>query len=379
MVPRNNKNSQLLVQSLTVACVLLLITTLILGSQLLILARFAPATDNGLKNLIASEFLYSAPSEDKYREGQFKGLVDSLEDPYSEYVTKSDKDKLNDSLNRRYEGVGIQFDFQSTDIKVVKTIPGSPAEAADVRAGDILAKVDDTDVRSLKDEEILNKIRGIEGSMVKLEFNRSGEVVIKDLKRAKILTELITLEVRDNVGIIKINSFGENLDSRMQVIASSIKSNPNIKNLIIDVRDDGGGLLNEAIEVISYFLPANTLILKEKSKSSMTEQFSKPKTVSLLAYPLQILVNGNTASASEILAGALRDQRSIKLVGQKTFGKGVVQKLFPLINGDSIKLTTAEWLTPNGSQINKKGLEPDIAVDSDKDALEVAITNFGLL
>ena len=377
MTPRQTQgnNSRITTYILSVSCIILLITSLVLGSQLFILTRFIPASDNGIKQLIASQYWASIPTDNEYREAQLSGLVAALKDPYSEYVTKSDREKLTDSLNRRYEGVGIQFDFSGTSIKVVKTIPGSPAEAADVKKDDILSKVDSVDVKTLKNDEILSRIRGVEGSSVELEFLREGQSIIKNIKRAKILTELITLEVKGDTGVITINSFGENLDSKMQTITNSIRANSSINNLIIDVRDDGGGLLNESVEVISYFLPAKTLILQEKSKSETTELFSKSKSPSLANYPLQVLINGNTASASEILAGSLRDQRGVKLIGQKSFGKGVVQKLFPLNNGDSLKLTVAEWLTPKGNQINSIGLEPDIIVEANKDALDVALAN----
>jgi carboxyl-terminal processing protease len=175
------------------------------------------------------------------------------------------------------------------------------------------------------------------------------------------------------VAIITITSFGDDLDQKMAEKTATIKANSEVDKIIIDVRSNSGGLLNETIEVASYFITENQVVLKEKTKDSEEVLRTKAKEDNLQEYDVIVLVDRFSASASEILAGALRDQRKSKLVGQTTFGKGTVQQLFPLENGDKLKLTIAEWFTPSGSVINKEGLEPDITINENEDTLEKAL------
>jgi carboxyl-terminal processing protease len=190
--------------------------------------------------------------------------------------------------------------------------------------------------------------------------------------RADIKADLISLETNGKFAIITVSSFGEGLDKRMQEIAAEIKANSAIEKIILDVRSNTGGLLNESVDLISYFVQPNSTLVLEKSKNkNILGQFeiqklaSKQVKNSLVNYPVFILTDKFSASASEILAGALRDIRQSKIYGEKTFGKGVVQQLFPLQNGDFTKLTIAEWLTPNGQNIDKVGISPDVEVPID--------------
>jgi carboxyl-terminal processing protease len=329
-----------------------------------------------IKNLINQEFLFEVPSETKLEEGALKGIVGALNDPYSEYFPADDKEKFDNDLNRRYQGIGVVFDFSNKDqIKINSILPSSPAERAELKINDILISVDDTLVKDLNSQEIINRIRGNENTSVKLKLERDNISFDKVIVREKITAELIKLGVKNSTAIITISSFGENLNAKMEEIAKSILANNQIKNVVIDVRNNAGGLLDECINVLSYFVESNTVLLNEKSKKESFEIKSKQTNVTLKNYPITILINEQSASASEILAGALRDQRGAKLIGRKTFGKGVVQKLFPLRNGDSIKLTIAEWFTPNNTAINKVGISPDQELDAKKDALEYYFEN----
>ena len=265
--------------------------------------------------------------------------------------------------------------FNKSKITVISVIPNSPASKSGlIQANDILIEVDGKNILSFETPELLvGAIKGPENTEVKLKFLRNTETYNVALIRSQIKVDLMALSYKDETAIIKINSFGEGLDAIMQEFAKEIKQKPEIKRILIDVTDDGGGLLQSAVDVISYFVPVNQIILQEKYKNKSEVIKSLPKNLNLSNYPLAVLINGQSASASEILAGALRDIRGCKLIGSKTYGKGVVQQLMPLANGDSVKLTIAEWLTPNGNEINKKGLEPDIKIDSKDNLLERAL------
>jgi carboxyl-terminal processing protease len=332
--------------------------------------------NNGLQELIEREYLYKTPSSKEFTEGMNKGLVGALNDPYSEYLPAKEKASFDNELNKKYEGIGVVFDFRDMSrIRISTLIKNSPAQEIDLQSGDILSKINDQSIQGLTLSEIINKIRGQEGTKVKLEIVRDNNLMTFDITRRQINMELITVTYKDDTAIINIASFGEKLDEKMNSVAQEIKSKPEIKKLVIDVRNNPGGLLREAVDVISYFVEPNTLILKEKSKYGYDEIKSLEKKNSLLRYPTSVVINENSASASEILAGALRDIRNVKLVGRKSFGKGLVQQVFSLSNGDSIKLTTAEWVTPKNHYINKTGLNPDIEIKNDEDPIDIAIKN----
>ena len=328
----------------------------------------------GLTNLLRNQFLFDVPNNNKLQEGQLKGLVASLNDPYTEYLPKAEREDLTNQLNKQYEGIWVVFDFSTPNaIKVSSVLPDSPAKKAEVKEGDILLKVDDIDVKTINNQQVVEKIRGTGGTNVKLLIGRGSEQIEKNITRAKITADILTYKEQGDVGIITLSSFGDNLDAKMQVIANQITANPNIKKLVLDVRNDSGGLLDGAVNVLSYFVKPDTVLLKERDKTSTTELKSFAKTPNLNAYPIAVVMNEYSASASEISAGALHDIRGAKLVGTKSYGKGVVQKIYNLSNGDSVKITIAEWLTPNGTEINKKGLQPDIAVEKGADPLQTAI------
>ncbi len=327
--------------------------------------------ENQVKNLIDENFLFSKPDQNKQNIGKLKGLVSSLDDPYSEFLSREDVEKAQNRLNNRYEGVGIQFSFGS-QIKIQKILKNSPAMKNDLRIGDELVKVDDVLVSSIAIKDLAEKVRGKPGTLVKLEVKRGEEKLVKEIQRASIVGELIELEVRENIGIITISSFGDRLGEKMGQIAEEITKNKQIKSLIIDIRGNGGGLLDQTIELASYFLPEKTLIVQEKSKEQTQKLYSTAKNPTLANFPLKVLIDANSASASEILAATLRDNRGIELIGQKSFGKGIVQQIFDL-GENKLKLTVEEWLTPKGEKIHKIGLTPDKIVPEKEDSLEFAL------
>jgi carboxyl-terminal processing protease len=208
---------------------------------------------------------------------------------------------------------------------------------------------------------------------VTLEILRGTETKSFPITRGPIANELVTLDVKGNTGVITITSFGSNVGNMFNGIARQIKENPSIDRLVLDLRSNSGGLLQESINIASILQESDQIVVKETSKKGNTELKTSKSDVSLANLPLIVVIDPASASASEILAGSLRDNRNTQLVGQKSYGKGVVQSLYPLKNGDTIKLTTAEWFTPKGSKINKTGLQPDVKVSEIEDSLAKAI------
>lgn len=320
----------------------------------------------------------SIPSDEVLEAGELNGLVTAVGDPYSSYISKQKDEEFQDSLNQRYEGVGIRFDQVNGQTTVQEVFENSPAQRGGVAKNDILKKIDDKEIINLDINSIAEKIRGPQGSVVKLEFetkdkNNVLQIKALTLTRDKISTNLISLEFKEDVAIIRITSFGQNLDQKMRQVSDEILQNKNIKGIVIDLRGNGGGLLNESIEVISYFTDPDQVAVIEKTKNEEEILKTTEKTPNLKNYPTVVLIDKYTASASEIMAGALRDIRQTKLIGQKSFGKGTVQQIFTLQNKDKLKVTIAEWFTPKRTQINKQGLEPDVNIKSEEDSQKIGI------
>jgi carboxyl-terminal processing protease len=328
---------------------------------------------NEILNVIGQNAITSTPDETKLETAQLKGIVASLEDPYTEYQTAEEYTKFRNSIDEKYEGIGIKFVAKPDGYTITKVLKNSPALTAGLGIGDIIKKVDTVDLATISFDEIAKKIRGSSGSIVNLEILRGTETKTFPITRGPIANELVTLDVKSNTGIITITSFGSNVGNLFAGIARQIKENPSIDRLILDLRSNSGGLLQESVNIASILQESDQVVVKETSKKGDIQLKTTKSDLSLLNLPLIIVVDPATASASEILAGSLRDNRNIQLVGQKTYGKGVVQSLYPLKNGDTVKLTTAEWFTPKGSKINKIGLQPDIKVSEIEDALAKAV------
>lgn len=331
-----------------------------------------------VQDIIKQRYLREVPDQKKYEEFKLKGEVASLGDPYSEYLTKQENSNLQSDLNQRFVGIGIKVEKIAERFTVVGLIKNSPAQAIGIQGGDVLIKVDDFLVINSSLEELVTKIRGVEGTNVKIEVARGSEIKDFEITRKEVKNELITLDFKDKYAVITVSSFGDSLGTEMEKISQQILSKPEIEKIIIDVRTNTGGLLDQAVQLLSYFVPENTQLVSEKSKDSNGKQLIQPtfsikKDNSLVKYPLTILTDKLTASASEILTGALREKRDATSIGDKTFGKGAVQVIYPISNGDSIKLTIAEWLTPNGNSIDKKGIEPDIKIKEGENALDLAL------
>jgi carboxyl-terminal processing protease len=333
-----------------------------------------PTVRDEILSLIKEYSIKDFPTDKEIQEAELRGLVSSLKDPYTAYFPAVENENFKNNLNQRYEGVGILFETIKNQIFVKQVFENSPAKKSGVKNGDILQKVNSEDITGQEIGVVAEKIRGEKGTEVVLQFLRGNEVKEFRITRDKIELELVSLNFLENdtIARLKITSFGDNMSSLMEEKIKLIKEKP-VKTIIVDVTGNSGGLLSETIEVASYFMPENQVVVREQTKDSKKVLRSNFKETNLLDYEVVVMVDEFSASASEILAGALRDNRNSKLIGRKTFGKGTVQQIFDLSNSDSLKLTIAKWFTPNETEIDQIGLKPDVEVSKEDDILEAAV------
>lgn len=309
--------------------------------------------------------------EDAMIEGALKGYVEGLGDPYTEYYTKEEMADLREELNSEYVGIGVYIGNNAVDntIVIAGTIKSSPAEEAGLKAGDVVEKIDDVSYTGKQLSEATKVLKAEEGTTVKLTILRDEKEIEINITRRKITVEHVSSKMMDNnVAYIKIDSFDNNVaDSFKSQLTDLMKGNVN--GIIIDLRSNGGGIVTEATDIADLFLEKDETILITKSKKDNEEKITKSKQEPIVKNtPVVILVNETTASASEILAGALKDKYNATIVGKTTYGKGVIQSLYNLTDGSGLKITTDEYFTPNHNKIQKTGITPDVEVDLTKDA-----------
>ncbi len=315
---------------------------------------------------------------DKYYKGKidqtqlqdytYKGLIAGLGDPYSDYYSKKDFKELQQSTNGVYSGVGIYMTQNSTTglTTVVKTIKGSPADGSGLKKGDILTKVNQTSVSkndSLND--IVQKIKGEEGTKVKLTFLRKTDSKTYTFTRKAIESPTVeTKMLKNKIGYLSISEFDEVTVKQFESGLAKLKKQ-GATSLIIDLRDNPGGLLQAVVKIADDILPKGRIVYTQDKYGNQKIYNSTNKKQ--LDMPLCLLVNGNSASASEILSGAIKDRKAGTLVGEKTFGKGIVQGFFSLGDGSYAKLTYATYYTSAGYNIHKKGIQPNVKIkDNEK-------------
>ncbi len=307
---------------------------------------------------------------DKQSQGAIAGMVASLGDPYTTYLTEKANKELANQLSGKLSGIGIEIGIKNNRLTVIAPIDGTPAAKAGLRAGDIVAAVDGQDTSSMTIDEAVSKIRGDKDTEVKLTIVRPGgspqEIKIM---RADINVPSVTTEIKPgNIGYIKIRTFGVDTVAAVNKSASEFSA-AGVKAVVVDVRDDPGGYLDGAVKISSQFMSSGTVV-EERSRTSKNKVITALSGGQLTEVPVIMLVNGGSASASEIMAGALHDNGRATLVGEKTFGKGSVQEVICLsglslssdCKGDSLKVTVAHWYTPKGINISKEGIKPDVEV-----------------
>ena len=316
---------------------------------------------NDLTALIKA-YYYENVDEEDLTEGLYKGLFASLGDPYSAYYTEEEYEEMMISASAQYNGIGavLQQDPKTMRVKIVKVYDGTPAQQAGLKAEDTVVMVEEIDARSMELSELVTHIRGKENSKVRLIITREGEFEEQEFKVKRAQVDVPTVEgmmMDDTIGLIVINEFGKATGADFKQTVQQLQAE-GMKKLIVDLRDNPGGMLESVTEVMDYILPEGLIVYIEDKYGNRQEE--KSDAEHYLDLPLAVLINGNSASCSEIFAGAIRDYDYGILIGTTTFGKGVVQTVRPLADNSAIKLTTAKYFTPKGENIHGTGIAPDI-------------------
>ncbi len=318
---------------------------------------------NQVRSIISDKY-YEDVNQNKLLEGAVAGMANALNDPYTVYFTKESMQQFNEKTEGGYVGIGINVVMDNSGIlNVVEAFEDSPAKKAGMKQGDKIIKVDGQDVTSIKDEDmIIKQIRGKENTSVKITVYRPSEEKSIDFQvaRKKIKITNITRELLpDKIGYIKLVMFDSDVADYFEKYLDELLRK-GIKGLIIDLRDNPGGSYDQVCRIADRLLPKGLIVYTEDKQKKKDEQLSDSKDLKL---PIVLLTNGNSASASEVLSGALKDHKKGVLIGTKTFGKGLVQEIYQLEDGAGLKVTVARYFTPSGKCIQGIGISPDIEID----------------
>ena len=298
-----------------------------------------------------------------------RGMVSSL-DPYSAYLDGEEYDEVKISSSGQYSGVGIEVSMQDDQVVVIAPFEDSPASRAGIRSGDIIVSIDGVPVNSTTLDDTIGRMRGAEGTQVKIGIMREGSVepLMFTLKRSKVELHSVKAQLLEpGIGYTRISQFSETTGDELNAALKELRKHNNapLKGLVLDMRDNPGGVLEAAVAVADAFLDSGVIVTaKGRTPDSKFEMDATPGDA-LNGAPIVVLVNGGSASAAEIVAGALKDQHRAKLMGRTTFGKGSVQTIMPLSEDRAIKLTTSLYYTPSGVSINHRGIAPDIELPRD--------------
>ncbi|PIP57256.1 hypothetical protein COT08_01275 [Candidatus Woesebacteria bacterium CG07_land_8_20_14_0_80_44_9] len=330
--------------------------------------------------------------------GAISGMVSALGDPYTVFLPPGDNKVMNEDLSGSFEGIGIQIGFKGSQLAVIAPLPDSPAQKAGLKAGDFIVGIKDEvnnvdrGTAGISLPEAVKLIRGKAGTKVALILTREGltEPFTVEIERAKLEVPSVLLSFvgKDKtIAHLQLLKFGGDTSAQWEEKVSEILNNKDTKGVILDLRNNPGGYLEGAVETAGEFLPVGTLAVIEQGADGVKKEYKTQRTGRLVKIPLVVLVNGGSASAAEILAGALKDNQRAKIVGEKTFGKGSIQEPMDFENGSGLHITIAKWLTPAGVWVNDKGpasqggLDPDVKIvldDKTKDdtQLQAALSIF---
>ena len=323
-----------------------------------------------LKGLLDKNFLFDYEEEDLYN-GALKGMFANLGDPYTSYYPAEEFTKLMENLDGRYKGIGVTVSASKEGtIKVIQVFEDSPAKEAGMKSGDIIKSVEGKEFDATELDKAVGLIRGEPGTKVKLEVIRISEdkpegeeipmmVERRDVKVDTVFAQNISIGDK-NIGYLRLSAFDDITWDDFKEKYSKLK-NSDIDGLILDLRNNPGGSLDVCLNIADTFLDEGVIVTTEDKNGNVITEKSDADMDDI---PMVTLINENSASASEILAGAFKDRGRSKIVGKKSFGKGIVQKLFPLENGAGAKITISEYKTPNGEKINKIGVKPDVEVEN---------------
>lgn len=329
-------------------------------------------TNSKLENIEAliDKNFYFEDDEQEKQDGIIRGYMEGLDDPYSVYYSQEEYASFMEDSNGEYVGVGFQVS-QNVDTKVITVLDvfDGPAKEAGIQNQDVITHVNGEDISNQDIDTVVDKIRGEEGTEVTITVYRSSDASDHEytMPRQKVENPTVEYKMLDNhIGYIQVSSFYE-VTAKQYIEAIQDLESQGMEGLVVDLRDNGGGLLDIAVEMLDYMLPAGKIVYTEDKDGNVTSEYNSDDEHQFTK-PLALLVNGYSASASEIFAGAVKDYGLGKLVGTNTYGKGIVQRMFPLDDGSAIKLTIAKYFTPKGNDIHKIGIKPDVEVELDVDA-----------
>lgn len=295
----------------------------------------------------------------KLIQGANKGLVDAAGDTYTVYMTPNEASSYNNNLSGNIGGgIGAEIGTRNGKITIIRTLENNPAIKAGLSANDVILSINDQSTSGMSVEQAVSLIRGDAGTTVKLVIQRGDEEKTFTITRAVISNPSVTSSVTNGIGTLTISRFDSETGNLASAAAQTFV-NKGVKGVILDLRGNGGGYVDAAGDVAGLWL-ANKVVVTERSGNNIKNTVTTNDNAPLKGIPTVVLVNGATASASEIVAGALQDYKAAKIVGEQTFGKGSVQELVPLNNGAQLKVTVAKWYTPNGKNITKNGITPDV-------------------
>jgi len=322
-------------------------------------------TKIGVISKLIDTYSLNTVDESYLVEGMFRGIVGGLGDVYSTYFTKEEYAAMMESTSGKYYGIGVLIsqDPETGIISVVKPFPNGPGYEAGILPGDILYSVDGVEVTGIDSSKVVSWIKGIEGSTVKIKVARDGESDYLEFEVERRQIEVPTVEYRmleDKVGYIIVSEFDE-VTADQFIAAIDDLNGQGMKGLVIDLRGNPGGLFSIVVEMLDYILPEGLIVYTEDRNGDGERMYSDDKNK--LEIPYSVIINGSSASASEIFAGAVKDFGIGTVVGTTSYGKGVVQRIFPLTDGSAVKLTISKYFTAKGNEIDQVGIEPDVIVE----------------
>ncbi len=301
--------------------------------------------------------------------GAITGMIDALGDPHTAFFDKEESKMFQDRVSGKFEGVGMEIGIREDELQVISPIKGTPAKRAGIQSGDRIKSIDEETTKGMSLEHAVSRIRGPKGEEVTLEIVRNGEEKKVAIVRDVIQVPSISWEIKENdIVYIQFYYFHAGMTYEFSRIAREIESSE-AKRIIIDVRGNPGGSLSVVVSIADWFLEKGEVVVISKKEGEEEKLYASGNAI-FLEYPIVVLVNKGSASGSEILAGALRDNRGVKIVGETSFGKGSIQSMHNLHDGSSLKITKSYWLTPNGLPIEEKGIVPDFEVEMTKEDFE---------
>lgn len=307
--------------------------------------------------------------------GAVQGAVAAVGDPYTTFFDPKEYNDFKTQLSGNFDGIGAEVGMKSGNVIIIAPLEGTPAQKAGLLSGDIILKVDNQDISGMTLDEVVSKIRGPKGSKVSLSIFRQSDNKQHDftITRATIVQKSVKWEYKEingkKIAVIHLLEFGDDTVDSFRQAATEIQSK-NVNGIVLDLRDDPGGYLDAAVQVVSYWADKDKVVVSEAHSDGTTQKYNARGNNILKDIPTIVLINGGSASAAEITTGALHDYGLAKTVGEKSFGKGSVQELVDLPQNTALKVTVAKWLTPNGININHNGLDPDIKVERTTDDIQ---------